>query len=416
MHPPRRLPLAAACAGALALAVPAGATLQDQKKHIDASIAALQNRIATSKERIGVLSSEIAAASTQIDSLQGRIAELSDVVAALEAELAEHRARLASLKDKLAEQTRRLNFLVEQHRIAQHRLEERLVQLYEADSPSTVEIFLQAGSLRELIDQLDYFRAIGRQDKQIADELERLRDEMRLARAETKKTTEQVAAATAALAETTAQQRAARDQLVAEEQALAAVRAQKRSLLADVNTQRHEDEEDLDSMQAASARIADQIRAAQEAAAAEAAAAAAAAQEQSGSSGSMTTSSTSGVSSSGFIWPVSGPVISGFGTRWGRLHAGIDIAVPQGTPVHAAASGRIIYAGVMSGYGNIVVIDHGNGLATAYGHLSSIWIGGGSVQQGQSIAASGCTGHCLGPHVHFEVRVNGSPVDPLGYL
>jgi len=416
MHPPRRLPLAAACAAALALAVPAGATLQDQKKHIDASIAALQNRIATSKERSGVLSSEIAAASTQIDSLQGRIAELSDVVAALEAELAEHRARLASLKDKLAEQTRRLNFLVEQHRIAQHRLEERLVQLYEADSPSTVEIFLQAGSLRELIDQLDYFRAIGRQDKQIADELERLRDEMRLARAETKKTTEQVAAATAALAETTAQQRAARDQLVAEEQALAAVRAQKRSLLADVNTQRHEDEEDLDSMQAASARIADQIRAAQEAAAAEAAAAAAAAQEQSGSSGSMTTSSTSGVSSSGFTWPVSGPVISGFGTRWGRLHAGIDIAVPQGTPVHAAASGRIIYAGVMSGYGNIVVIDHGNGLATAYGHLSSIWIGGGSVQQGQSIAASGCTGQCLGPHVHFEVRVNGSPVDPLGYL
>jgi len=338
------------------------------------------------------------------------------VVAALEAELAEHRARLASLKDKLAEQTRRLNFLVEQHRIAQHRLEERLVQLYEADSPSTVEIFLQAGSLRELIDQLDYFRAIGRQEKQIADELERLRDEMRLARVETKKTTEQVAAATAALAEKTAQQRAARDQLVAEEQALAAVRAQKRSLLTDVNTQRHEDEEDLDSMQAASARIADQIRAAQEAAAAEAAAAAAAAQEQSGSSGSMTTSSTSGVSSSGFTWPVSGPVISGFGTRWGRLHAGIDIAVPQGTPVHAAASGRIIYAGVMSGYGNIVVIDHGNGLATAYGHLSSIWIGGGSVQQGQSIAASGCTGQCLGPHVHFEVRVNGSPVDPLGYL
>ena len=70
----------------------------------------------------------------------------------------------------------------------------------------------------------------------------------------------------------------------------------------------------------------------------------------------------------------------------------------------------------MGGYGNIVVIDHGNGLATAYAHLSAIWVGGGSVTQGQSIAASGCTGHCLGPHLHFEVRVNGGAVDPLGYL
>jgi murein DD-endopeptidase MepM/ murein hydrolase activator NlpD len=98
------------------------------------------------------------------------------------------------------------------------------------------------------------------------------------------------------------------------------------------------------------------------------------------------------------------------------MHEGIDIAVPNGTAVHAAAGGTIIYAGGMGGYGNIVVIDHGNGLATAYAHLSAIWVGGGSVAQGQAIAASGCTGHCLGPHLHFEVRVNGSPVDPLGYL
>ncbi len=82
----------------------------------------------------------------------------------------------------------------------------------------------------------------------------------------------------------------------------------------------------------------------------------------------------------------------------------------------AAGSGTIIYAGGMGGYGNLVVIDHGGGVATAYAHLSSIWIGGGSVSQGQSIGAVGCTGSCTGNHLHFEVRVNGSPVNPLGYL
>jgi murein DD-endopeptidase MepM/ murein hydrolase activator NlpD len=99
------------------------------------------------------------------------------------------------------------------------------------------------------------------------------------------------------------------------------------------------------------------------------------------------------------------------------MHEGIDIAVPSGTPVAAAASGTVITAGWLGGYGNLVVIDHGNGLATAYGHNSSVTVGAGqSVAQGQVIAYSGSTGHSTGPHVHFEVRVNGSAVDPLGYL
>jgi murein DD-endopeptidase MepM/ murein hydrolase activator NlpD len=99
------------------------------------------------------------------------------------------------------------------------------------------------------------------------------------------------------------------------------------------------------------------------------------------------------------------------------MHEGIDIAVPSGTPVVASASGTVIVAGWMGGYGNLVVVDHGNGIATAYGHNTSVTVGVGlSVSQGQLIAYSGNTGHSTGPHVHFEVRVNGSAVDPLGYL
>jgi murein DD-endopeptidase MepM/ murein hydrolase activator NlpD len=98
------------------------------------------------------------------------------------------------------------------------------------------------------------------------------------------------------------------------------------------------------------------------------------------------------------------------------MHEGIDIGAPCGTPIRAAASGTIVYAGWMDGYGNIVIIDHGGGIGTAYGHQSAIYVGGGSVSQGQTIGAVGSTGHSTGCHLHFEVRVNGTPVDPLGYL
>jgi murein DD-endopeptidase MepM/ murein hydrolase activator NlpD len=99
------------------------------------------------------------------------------------------------------------------------------------------------------------------------------------------------------------------------------------------------------------------------------------------------------------------------------MHEGIDIAVPTGTPVHASASGTVIHSGWLGGYGNLVVIDHGNGLATAYAHNSVLIVTvGQAVSQGQTVSLSGSTGHSSGPHVHFEVRVNGAAVDPLLYL
>jgi len=122
-------------------------------------------------------------------------------------------------------------------------------------------------------------------------------------------------------------------------------------------------------------------------------------------------------SAAGFVWPVSGPVVSGFGMRWGRMHEGIDIAAGMGTPVHAAAAGTVIHAGWLGGYGNLVVLDHGDGLATAYAHASALLVVvGQSVSQGETVSLVGSTGHSTGPHLHFEVRVNGVAVDPLLYL
>jgi murein DD-endopeptidase MepM/ murein hydrolase activator NlpD len=122
-------------------------------------------------------------------------------------------------------------------------------------------------------------------------------------------------------------------------------------------------------------------------------------------------------SGAGLIWPARGPVTSEYGYRWGRLHAGIDIGAGTGAPIYAAKAGRVIEAGTMSGYGNVVVIDHGGGFTTLYGHMSRIaTTGGASVSRGQVIGYVGSTGQSTGPHLHFETRVNGNPQNPRRYL
>lgn len=125
----------------------------------------------------------------------------------------------------------------------------------------------------------------------------------------------------------------------------------------------------------------------------------------------------SGVSPSGFIWPVHGPVTSGYGPRWGRMHTGIDVAAPSGTPLRAAKAGEVIYAGWLGGYGNTVLLDHGEGVATLYGHQSRIASTEGQIlNQGDVLGFVGTTGHSTGNHLHFEIRVDTKPRNPRPYL
>ncbi|MBO5479096.1 MAG: M23 family metallopeptidase [Clostridia bacterium] len=119
------------------------------------------------------------------------------------------------------------------------------------------------------------------------------------------------------------------------------------------------------------------------------------------------------------IRPVSGTVTSRFGTRWGSTHKGIDIGAQKGTPVKAAAGGTVVLSsyGYNGGYGNYVIISHGNGVQTVYGHCTSLNVSvGQKVSQGQIVATVGSTGRSTGNHLHFEIRVNGVAQNPQNYL
>ena len=127
--------------------------------------------------------------------------------------------------------------------------------------------------------------------------------------------------------------------------------------------------------------------------------------------------------SGAMIWPLAGSITSDFGWRTHpitgaqRFHSGIDIGGDYGDPIYAAQAGTVEYAGWISGYGNAVIINHGGGISTLYGHCQSLEVSTGqSVAQGELIAECGSTGNSTGPHCHFEVRVNGEPVNPLAYL
>jgi murein DD-endopeptidase MepM/ murein hydrolase activator NlpD len=379
----RRLALVLVCG--LVLAAPAAGDNSGK-------IAALQAKIAAARQHEAALNAEIGRVTTQIRQLESRVGDVSQRLSILERDLELHQRRLDKLNALYAFETERLHFLRRQYDHVLNTLDRRMIDIYESHETSAVEVILNSRSFEEAVQHLRYLNAIAAQDKRIAGDVAVAKHEMKLARAKTKVTRAAVASATRAVAVRTEQQRQAREELLATQGRLKGARHGKLSALAATKQQEREWISEADTLAAEDARIRGQLASAQ-------------------------ASAPQTPSSSGFIWPVNGPVVSPFGMRWGRLHAGIDIAVPSGTPIHAAAAGRVALAGWVGGYGNYTCIDHGGGIATCYAHQSSIAVGvGQSVAQGQVIGYTDCTGHCFGPHLHFEVRVNGTPVDPLGYL
>lgn len=381
----RRALLALLCL--LFLAGAAGAENDAEK------LSRLQEKVAKANQREGVLTSRIASMNGRIRSLRSSVSSAESRLERLEVEVGMHRERLARVEIVYERQAELLEMARRQYETAEHRIAQRLVALYQSEPPpDAVAVMLSASSLSDAVDRLEYLSDISTFDKRMAEEALKVKRRWTTVQERTKRLLDRIEAEANAITMRASEVLHTRDRLASTRDRLRRVRNNQKETLDSVRESKQKWLTEIAAMQAGSAAIAARIR-------------------------SAGTLSTQTPSAAGLIWPVQGVLTSPYGMRWGRLHEGIDIGAPSGTPIYAAAAATVIYSGWQGGYGNLVVLDHGNGIATAYGHQSQIAVSNGqTVAQGQVIGYVGSTGHSTGPHLHFEVRVNGTPVDPLSYL
>jgi murein DD-endopeptidase MepM/ murein hydrolase activator NlpD len=366
-----------------------------------ARVASLQSKIEQKRAEVErkrsrerVLAQDIAGYSRRINDLQSDITVLQTRQVRLQADLDRKRAELGRIQSDLRSERLRLQRLRARLAEARRALGVRLVELYKADRPDVVTVILEADGFADLLTRTEFMQRVSQQDARIlnrvrAAKAEAVATEARLVGLERRQ--QQIAAAILTRRNQVAE---VKGTLVDRRDGFAQVRSQRSTVLSRVRVSRQALEDHIDGLEAESARIASRLN-----------------------NGSTLTAGPIRRGTGRFIWPVNGAFTSPFGMRWGRLHAGIDVAAATGTPLRAADSGTVQIAGWTGGYGNYTCIGHGGGISTCYAHQSSIGVAvGSSVSQGQVIGALGNTGNSTGPHLHFEVRINGSPVDPMGYL
>src|SRR3954468_9238460 len=368
------------------------------QKRIDRKQAQIQYH--RGRERL--LTSDIAGFTHRIDSLQSDITRLQTRQVRIEADLNAKRAELACIQERLRQERLRLVPLRGPLAEGRHALATRLVELYKADKPDVVTVILESDGFADLLERTEFMERVSAQDQRI---IERVR------------TAKADATATAQKLDTleTRQQKltdaiehrrdevvAVKSQLVNKRGRFQSARSDRFTALASTRERRHSLQDDVGSLRAQQAKIASAL--------------------QSAAGGGNLPAGPVRPGSGGLIWPVNGPITSPFceARAWESCHPGIDIGVPAGTPIRAAGSGRVVLLqgeGASGGYGNFTCVQHTASMSTCYAHQQSFAVSmGQSVKQGQVIGYSDCTGRCFGPHLHFEVRINGSVVNPMNYL
>lgn len=327
-------------------------------------------------------------ASAKVESVSERLRQIQEELRVATAEYKEVKNQLDTIEDKISDNTELLEKTEADLKVRNKKLQQRVRDIYINGQVSYVDVLFGAKDFADLMTRMDVLKRIIKHDYDLIMKVK-----------EEKATVENT--------------RAALDKDKAEAEVLVADAAQKKSRMEDKESEqqvlldqaiydRDTSERAYEELMAASEEVANMIR-----------------RNQMAASGYSGASAGAG----GMIWPISGPITSEFGWRThpifgtSRFHSGLDIGGDYGMPIYAAAAGTVIYAGWISGYGNAVIIDHGGGVTTLYGHNESLNVGEGEVvSQGQVIAMCGSTGNSTGPHCHFEVRENGEPVSPYGYL
>ncbi|MDX6667156.1 MAG: hypothetical protein QOK04_536 [Solirubrobacteraceae bacterium] len=380
------------------LAVPlilwAALPLVSYSASLDEKISSAQQKIDRARGQERVLSHDIAGYSSRINSLQVDITSLERREAIVQAELDVKQAQLASTQEQLRKERARLARL--KATLAKDRvvLGRRLREIYTASRPDILTVLLQSHGFAELLERGEFIHRINQQDNRIV-------NRVRIAKQASANATARLTVLEAAqrrIAKQIEQKRneiaGIRGSLVSKRESYAGARAGKESALQQTQAHRHAAQEDLASLEAEQARIQAQL------------------------SGGSGIAGPIRRGSGRFIWPVTGPITGVFGENRGdHIHEGLDIQAGEGTPIRAADGGRVAIASWYGGYGNYTCIQHGGSLSTCYGHQSAIGVSvGQTVSQGQVIGYVGNTGNSFGAHLHFEVRINGTAVDPQAYL
>lgn len=327
-------------------------------------------------------------ASAKVENVSERLRQIQEELRVATAEYKDVKGQLDSVEDKISDNTELLEKTEADLKVKNKKLQQRVRDIYINGQISYVDVLFGAKDFADLMTRMDVLKRIIKHDYDLIMKVKEEKATVENTRAQLEK------------------DKAEAEVLVADAQTKKAKVEDKESeqqvLLDQAIYDRDTSERMYEEIMAASQEVANMIRRSQISSA--------------GYSGAP-------AGAGGMIWPISGPITSEFGWRThpifgtARFHSGLDIGGDYGMPIYAAASGTVIYAGWISGYGNAVIIDHGGGVTTLYGHNDSLNVSEGeNVAQGQVIAMCGSTGNSTGPHCHFEVRENGEPVSPYGYL
>jgi murein DD-endopeptidase MepM/ murein hydrolase activator NlpD len=398
---------AARVLAALALAVALVPSAGLGKSRVDDKIRQQKAKIDAVHHQLHQKRGELQTAKARVDDLQSQLAQTNRNISSVNAHLADVQGRIRSTQRKLAWNQIQLSAAKQTLKRHQDVLNRRLVDAYEHGDLGYVDVLLRARSFADFVERWNDIRFLVKANESTI--RARKGDEAR------------VVAIQDGLLGVQAELGSEQDQARQQQRALDALAAQRQNLVAAADSQRRDVQAQvvqLDEMSAAEeaaleALIVEKQREEEARRLAQRRARQLAGEElppEPGAPGEL-------------MWPVSGPITDPFGMRMHPvfhrmiMHNGIDIGVPTGTPVAAAASGTVIVASYQGNCGNMVAIDHHGGLSTLYCHLSQMFVGvGQQVQRGQAIGAAGATGDATGPHVHFQVMQNGHPVDPMSYL
>ncbi len=342
-----------------------------------------------------VLSSDVAGFSDKINKLEPRIGKLRKRQSDLQADLDGKQSELEAIQADLRKERRRLVNL--RARLVEGRtlLAQRLVALYQAQPPGLVTVVLDSEGFADLLERGEFLQRIHSQDQRIITNVTTAKADATTTAARLDKLELRQQRVTALVLTRRNEVASVKRPLLASQNAFRDARRGKDRLLSRVRDDRKETEADLAQLEKASAKVTGQLQ------------------------GNAPIQPIKG-GDGPWIWPVTGPISSTFGPRWGRLHAGIDIAAGGGTPIRVVANGRVALlqsTAQSGGYGNYTCVQHTSSLASCYAHQSSFGTSNGAtVSKGQVIGYVGNTGNSFGDHLHFEARVNGTPVNPFNYL